>query len=462
MPVSPAGPDNAQVPSTGAVPAASSPTAASLAALAAGHPFINPLDGRVILRTLIKIRWIAIVGQLIAVGVVALGFGFSLPVAPILAAIGASVVLNAAATIPRGIQQRLTDLDASLYLAYDILQLSLLLYLTGGIINPFAVLLLAPVTVGASVLTRFSVVALSGLTLACSTILTLWHFPLPWMGETPTLHPVYTLGLWAALSFSVVFIVAYVFRVAEEARRINEALTATQMALAREQRLSALGALAAAAAHELGTPLGTIAVVAKELLHDVPHDSPWREDMELLCSQSERCRRILADLARDPEADGGTPFDRLPVTALVEAAALPHKMGGITFDIRGIGLKDACEPQISRLPEIMHGLGNLIQNALQFATRRVTVNVTWDQKMVSIAVIDDGPGFPSHVLSRIGEPYISERSESAGHMGLGIFIAATLLERTGAKVEFSNNRSGGARVVLRWERAILEGNTVAL
>ena len=418
------------------------------------------LDGRVTLRTLILIRWIAVIGQLATVATVQLVMGFPLPLGPVLAAIGASVLLNLVAMAQRGGRLRLADRDAALYLGYDMLQLTLLLYLTGGLANPFAILLLAPMTVAAAILSRYSVVLLTGLNLVCLTVLALWHFPLPWPEPVPLVAPLYAFGIWLSLSVSASFISGYVFRVAEEARRFANALSASQVALAREQRLSSLGALAAAAAHELGSPLGTIAVVAKELLHDLPPGSPYTEDVALLQSQVMRCREILAELARKPEADGGDPFERLPLTALVEAAGAPHRLGHIQFVIeRNSAAGDAAgveEPIVRRSPEIIHGLGNFIQNAHQFAVERVTVTASWDAKSVTVVVMDDGPGYPAHLLSRIGEPYLSARTERSGHMGLGIFIAQTLLEKTGGRVAFSNNRSGGARVVVRWERGVLE------
>lgn len=414
------------------------------------------LDGRVTLRTLILIRWIAVIGQLATVASVQLVMGFPLPLGPVLAAIGASVLLNLVAMAQRGGRLRLADRDAALYLGYDMLQLTLLLYLTGGLANPFAILLLAPMTVAAAILSRYSVVLLTGLNLVCLTILALWHFPLPWPEPMPSVAPLYAFGIWLSLSVSAGFISGYVFRVAEEARRFANALSASQVALAREQRLSSLGALAAAAAHELGSPLGTIAVVAKELLHDLPPDSPYTEDVALLQSQVMRCREILAELARKPEADGGDPFERLPLTALVEAAGAPHRLGHIQFAVERNDTSVGEEPIVRRSPEIIHGLGNFIQNAHQFANGRVTVAASWDAKSATVVVMDDGPGYPAHLLSRIGEPYLSARSERSGHMGLGIFIAQTLLEKTGALVAFSNNRSGGARVVVRWDRGVLE------
>lgn len=424
---------------------------------------ISPLSssGRVTQRTLTLIRWVAIVGQLTTTLTVRFGLGFTLPLGAVLATIAAATVLNLASMIQRRGRPQLADPDAAVYLGFDTLQLSVLLGLTGGLDNPFSVLLLAPLTVGATILSRVSVVALTGVTLLCLGSLAIYHLPLPWPGDGLTLPLLYAVGVWEALSLSTIFIAAYAWSVAHESRRIAEALTASQMSLARAQRLSALGALAAAAAHELGSPLGTIAVVAKEMARDVPSDSPLVEDLALLQSQTARCRDILAELARRPETEGGTPFDQLPLRAVIAEAAGPHQNDAIDFDIRVHPAPGVGEPTVRARPEILHGLGNLIQNALQFAARRVTVDVFWDEMQVMITIADDGPGFPPGVLARVGEPYLSTRVDPAGHMGLGIFIAQTLLEQTGAGVVFANHRGGGAEVVIRWPRLMLSAEPPA-
>ncbi len=414
------------------------------------------LDGRVTGRTLVLMRWIAIWGQLTSLGVITLNFHINMPVAPVLATICASVLLNVVVMAQRGPQLRLTDQDATLYLAFDTLQLTLLLYFNGGMDNPFAILLLAPLTVGAAILSFYNVVLLTVLSQLCLTVIALWHYPLPWSGAGFQLPALYSLGVWSGLSMASIMLACYVFRVAHESRRITDALAASQLALAREQRLSALGGLAAAAAHELGTPLGTIAVVASELARDVPPDSPIAEDIALLRSQSARCRDILAELSRKPEADGGPPFERLPLTALLEAAATAHRTTPALLSITARPAVGAPEPVVRRSPEIIHGVGNLLQNALQFAERQVDVVAVWDHESVELIITDDGPGFSSHVLGRLGEPYISQRSDRSGHMGLGVFIAETLLGRTGASVVFGNQRQGGARVVIHWSRHDLE------
>jgi two-component system sensor histidine kinase RegB len=243
---------------------------------------------------------------------------------------------------------------------------------------------------------------------------------------------------------------------------MRDAFAATQLALAREQRVSAVGGLAAAAAHQLGSPLATIAVIAKELVHDLPPDSPYAEDAQLLLSQSERCRTILADLSRQRDGESGSPFARLPFSALVEAAGEPHRTGEIEVIHSTAAGRDSDgspeeEPQVPRSPEIMHGLGNLLQNAIQFARREVAVTTSWSDETVAVDIVDDGPGFSQQVLARIGEPYISGRSGEAQHMGLGIFIAQSLLERTGARLSFANLPDGGAQVVVEWRRSTFEG-----
>ncbi|WP_207485849.1 ActS/PrrB/RegB family redox-sensitive histidine kinase [Arenibaculum pallidiluteum] len=414
-------------------------------------PAAPVIAGRVTLRTLILIRWVAVAGQLATVMLVYGLLDFELPLGPALGVIGASVLLNLASSAQPGPRPRLTDRTAALFLGWDVIQLSLLLYLTGGIQNPFSVLILAPLTVAATILSLGSVVLLVTLAVSCLSGLALWHYALPWPGALP-LPGLYSFGIWMALVCSAVFVSGYVWRVARETRQTYEALAASQEALARAQKLSALGGLAAAAAHELGTPLGTISLVAKELAREVPPDSPIAEDIALLQSQAVRCRDILAELSRRPDTEGGEPYERLTLRALVETAAAGHKRPGIALTITerpGAGADVPQVPMIRRSPEIIHGLGNIMQNAMQFARSAVEVTAEWDLRQLSLTIVDDGPGFPGGLLARIGEPYISSRSDGGG-MGLGIFIARTLLERTGARVAFTNGRGGGAQVVVTW------------
>src|SRR5216683_7404985 len=263
---------------------------------------------RISLRRLVLIRWVAIAGQAVTLLVVHYAFDFSLPLLPAFLVVGCSVVLNLFVSLFRRVATRLGEREAAFFLGYDLLQLGLLLYLTGGLQNPFAILILAPVTVAATILSLRAVIALAVFAIAIITLLALWHVPLPWRGIPPVFPSELVLGLWTAMALATVFIGGYTWSVAEEARRLRDAVAATQLALAREQRVSAVGALAAAAAHELGSPLATIAVVAKELVHDLPPDSPYTDDAQLLLSQSERCRQILAELAHHPDEEGASPY----------------------------------------------------------------------------------------------------------------------------------------------------------
>jgi two-component system sensor histidine kinase RegB len=416
------------------------------------------LGSPVRLRTLVTIRWIAIAGQAVTLFAVNFGFGFELPLNATLAAIGASAVLNLVLTLYRP-AARLGDRGAAVLLGWDLIQLGVLLYFTGGLSNPFALLMLAPVAISATVLSRISTIALFGLGMVCVSALAVWYQPLPWPGGGLEFPWVYIAGLWVALGTGMLFIAIYLGRVTSESRRMSDALAASQAALAREQRLSAVGGLAAAAAHELGTPLGTIAVIAKEIARDLPKDSPLAEDATILLAETARCRDILARLAARPETDGGAPFSRLPVSALLDATAAPHRREQVQLVVSANGTGGTDEPQVNRRPEIVHGLGALIENAAQFASTRVDIRAVWNAEFLEVSVDDDGPGFPIAVLDRLGEPYISTRSAEGDHMGLGVFIASTLLERTGARLEFSNRPEGGASVRVRWPRNRLAGES---
>ncbi len=420
-------------------------------------------SGRIRLRTLVLIRWVAIAGQVLALLVVRYGMEFDFPVGPALAAVGASALVNLALSIRRRDRRRLGDMEAAAYLAFDIVQLTALLYLTGGLGNPFAFLLLAPVTVSATILSLRSTVGLCALALNCITVLAMWHLPLPWGAERLTFPPVFLAGVWIALAVGILFFAIYAWRVAEEARRLSDALSATQLALSREQQRSAVGGLAAAAAHELGSPLGTIAITAREISHALSDDSPLYEDVELLLSETARCRDILAGLARHPRGPEDHPFQRLPIDQVVKVAAGGHVRDGVSlrFDTQDAADDPAVAPPMVDLgAEILHGLGNLIQNAVQFAANEVLVTTRWGDAGISVQVVDDGPGFPQTVFERLGEPYISQRAETGEHMGLGIFIAETLLQRTGAALKFANRPEGGAEVSVIWPNGIFEPDAV--
>ncbi|QQR69801.1 MAG: ActS/PrrB/RegB family redox-sensitive histidine kinase [Alphaproteobacteria bacterium] len=423
-------------------------------------PVLSTGIGRVTLRTLVFIRWIAVGGQMAALLVAHFALGYALPMVPAIVVIGSSVVLNLLAQSPRGLRPTLRGRDVALYLAFDIIQLSCLLHLTGGLTNPFTMMLLAPLTVAATLLNWRYVAGLTFLALLGLTAMSAWRFPLPWTAESFPQDYVY--GLWISMALSAVFLAIYVYHVSHEAQKISNALTASQAALDREQRLSTSGALAAAAAHELGSPLSTIAITVREMERDLPPGSGLREDIALLNSQVARCRDILATFSRQPQqltvTDPGL-FGRLPLSVLVQLAAEPHRAERIDFVIAPEAHCRGREPRISNRPEITHGLGNLLQNGFQFAHQKLQASLFWNDAIVRLIVSDDGPGFPVHVLSRMGEPYLSvqhgKSPDGGGHMGLGIFIAQVLLERTGANLSFGNNDSAQrhATIVIEWPRS---------
>jgi two-component system sensor histidine kinase RegB len=415
------------------------------------------LSHRLRLNTLIRLRWLAIVGQSVTVVIVAYGYRFPLPVVPCFALIACSACLNLYLAFKYPATYRLDPSPAFAILTFDALQLAGLLYMTGGLTNPFSLLMTVPVVVSATSLPLRMTALLGGLVIAMASVLAFFHLPLPWFSGAALAMPfIYVAGMWVALSSSIAFTGIYAFRVAEEARLLANALAATELVLQREQHLSALDGLAAAAAHELGTPLATIALVAREMEHTLGADQTYAEDVRLLRSQSERCREILKRLT-SLSSEGEPHLARLPLTSLVEEVIAPHRDFGIAITLKP-GDRSGSEPVGRRNAGVIYGLGNLVENAVDFARAHVTVQWRWNDEEVAFTIVDDGPGFPPEIIDRIGEPYMSTRhgAERGGGLGLGLFIAKTLLERSGATLTF-RNASGpgeGAVVEVSWPRAL--------
>lgn len=415
--------------------------------------------GRVQLRTLVLLRWMAVAGQTAAVVYVKFGLGFEAPLAAALGVIAISAWVNIFLMVARPRQGIVADWEAALQLAYDVLQLAVLLALTGGIANPFLVLFIAPVAVSAIVLRPTVTVSLAALTYVCIGVIAFWRLPLPWLpGETYEPPAIYQFGLAAATLIGLGFTSVYAWRVAAEEERLSAALSEVQTVLSREQKLSALGGLAAAAAHELGTPLATIHLVAKEMERGLPPDSPLLEDVQLLVSQSERCRGILKQLSSRGD-QGDVVHARMSLDQLLDDVCERHRGLDTTINVHVEGAGGAA-PEVARSPEMLHGLGNIVENAVGFAESTVDVAARWTPDDIEIVVRDDGPGFPQSVLTRLGEPYVSERTagQTGGGLGLGFFIAKTLLERTGARVEARNRTPPKMGAVVRavWKRSAIE------
>lgn len=420
--------------------------------------------------TLIILRWLAIAGQTMATIGTFFIFKFDFPIGLSFIAIATSACLNVALRLGTPRTFRLDDNEAALLLAYDILQLSALLYLTGGVANPFAMLFLAPVMISAVSLPRKLTILLGILMIAAATILTVEFLPLPWYEGVQLHFPLlYRSGVWTSLVLSAAFIGLYAARVSDEARLLSTALAATELVLEREQHLSQLDGLAAAAAHELGTPLATITVVTKELQKSIPESAPaLADDLALLAQETRRCREILRKLTSFG-SDTGSVLNTQSLEALIEEAVEPHREFGVAVEVVKGGPPQE-EPTLVRNPGILYGLGNLVENAFDFARSKVRIEALWSRDLVVLCIEDDGPGFSPHIFSRLGDPYVSGRSterrtknEPGSGLGLGLFIAKTLLERSGATVDTSNlpPPRTGARVVISWPRAALERSAVS-
>ena len=433
------------------------------------------------LRTLVTLRWFAATGQAAAIFVAIRVYGLQIEVGYAATVIGASILANLVSSFVYPENKRLSEREASLWLVFDIVQLSILLFLTGGLNNPFAMLMLAPVTIAATVLHLRSTIFLGLTAIALISLLSQFNLPLiSANGAVLALPMIFQFGFWVALTIGVIFLAIYARQVTTEMHAMGEALLATQLALAREQKLTDLGGVVAAAAHELGTPLATIKLVSSELMEELENHPELLEDAVLIRQQADRCRDILHSMGRAGKDD--LHLRHAPLEAVVREAAEPHMHRGkeVTFQIGPLNSADLTQPTIPRRPEIIHGLRNLIQNAVDFSQNLVEVDISWSKDEITVRISDDGQGFPQSVIGRIGDPYVRRRrlTEDRGRrpgyegMGLGLFIAKTLLERSGAKLTFANSRrhghagwagqaTGGAIVQVTWPRTALPDGEIS-
>jgi len=422
-------------------------SARTFVAAALGRPGVR-------VRTLVATRWIAIGGQFVTLIVVGLYLRYPLAWPSLVAAVAAAAVLNIGLSTLYPRNARLEGSEAVLHLAFDLVQAGVLLFLTGGLTNPFVVLLVVPITIAATLLSARGTVLLLGMAAVILVVEWRWALPLPWAGPPIELPPVYRIGVLVSMALAGAFLAGYAWLVSAEGRRRSHALVATQAALERESRMSALGSLAAAAAHELGGPLGTITLIARELVDRLGNDPDFGDDVRLLDQEAARSRAILVGIARRAEAED--PFPKLALDVVLHEVAHVLKPARVPITIEANG----DLPLLRRTPELLHGLSNLVSNAVRHAGSGVTVRATADKGEVHVLVTDDGAGFDSALLPRLGEPFLGPSQSQSGGTGLGIFIATTLLERTGGQLRFSNRAAGGAQVDIRWLRSHIEAQEI--
>lgn len=427
------------------------------------------------LRTIILLRWWAIIGQVTALIVAQRLYDLNLHMGLCYLAVGAAVVSNLVASFIFPESKRLREPETFMVVLFDLLQLGLLLYLTGGLNNPFTILIVGPVIVSASALSVRSTSALGLIAIALVTGLFEFHLPLTTQnGFVLRMPDVFLYGNWVAIVIAVIFLGVYSRWIMAEMRAMSEALQATQMALAREQKLTDLGGVVAAAAHELGTPLATIKLASAELAEELSDDPDLYSDAILIREQADRCRDILKSMGRAGKED--LHLKQAPLSAVIEEAADPHAARGKTllFEHSALPGSGASQPEILRKPEVVHGLRNLVQNGVDFARSQVWIESRWDDTTISVRIMDDGRGYPAHLLGRIGDPLMRRRGTGTDPrrpeydgMGLGLFIAKTLLERSGADLSFANGAEtfhndeilasrSGAFVEVTWPRRTLE------
>ncbi len=403
-------------------------------------------------KTLVFLRWIAIFGQLFSVNLVFFFLDLNFPV--LLCHIVILVGLISNIYLQFGIKAiLLKDLYSSSFLMYDIIQLSVLLFLTGGIFNPFAILLIVPTIVSSTFLSMGSTIILGSSTILLLFVLTFFNLPLPGMEEYVLSFPnYYVTGILISLIIGLIFLSYFGIRFAGETKKRSDALSKLQQILAKEYELESLGGQAAAAAHSLGTPLATISVVAKEMRKEVGDNSKLTKDLDLLIGQTKRCSEILKNISQkkiiSDEFLSSMSFEDLLEEIIKSFKESSEKEIQLNTD------KDTNKIDIKRNPELVYGLRNFIGNAVKFANQNILISIISDNINLYILIEDDGLGFPEDIIEALGEPYIKSRSKlskSNAGLGLGTFLGKTLLERQSAVISFENGSSlNGAKVKIKW------------
>jgi len=404
----------------------------------------------VLLVNLIKIRWLAIVGQLIALFTIFFIFNFTIPLSECLLVVLLSILVNFISYFIQRGNSTLTDKKTFFFLLFDISQLVVLLYLTGGIFNPFVILILAPIIISASYLSAFWTILLSLYSIVLILIINFNYIPLNWEQKfiTPSL---YNIGILVALIITIVFLAIYAYLFASSARKISSALSATELKLSNQKKTTEVAYLSAAAVHELSTPLNTIFLVLNDLLNEkiLVTNSVLIKDIELLKSQAERCKEILLRLSKNPQNLKDNFFEKIRIIDLINLNFEKFN------DNKKLILNNEDfnkESKIYFKDEVNYALGNIIQNAILYSKLEIKILLKINKNDFTIKIEDDGDGFSRDVLDKLGEPYISKNKKG---MGLGIFIAKNLVENMKGNIIFYNSSNNGAVVEIKFDKTIL-------
>ena len=433
--------------SSNAAPSNAQPTQWHLTSLRKG-----PFDPQ----NLVKIRWLALAGQLLACVIINFGFGFAFPFMAALGVIVTSAFVNLAIDQRNRHVKRVQPFEVMLALSFDVLQLAGLIYLTGGLLNPFFILLLAPIVVSAAILELRATLFLVMLVVICASLLSVYHQPLPWQDSDFIVPQLFLFGILIALIISAIFIAFYTWYLANNTRELAQSLSRAQLSLANEREALALGRLATAAAHKLGSPLNTISLISYDLVHELADDDPQLEDVRLLNREVERCRIILQELDQDANMPSDKIAFALPASQVIysltetKISEMTHKV------IWQIGGEDGIdEPVMHGRPELKYALETILDNADGFAKSQIEFNLSWDESALRIAVSDDGQGFKQTILNRFGQPFNSSRKGRDGHRGLGLYLAMSLIENSGGQMFINNRPKSGGRVVIVIPRAYI-------
>ena len=404
----------------------------------------------ILLGNLIKIRWIAIFGQILAIFFVVYIIKIQIPLYETLLIILLSVAVNIYSYFEERKNKSISNIKTFLFLLFDTLQLGFLLFLTGGVINPFSILILAPVITSASYLPALMTVILSTISIIIIILLNFYFIPLN-LGDEFYLPRIYNFGLVSSLIITVIFIAIYVYLFASSSRNISNALSVSKLQILNQKKITEVGSLSAAAAHELGTPLNTIFLILNDLLKEkkLIDDKNIQKDIMLLKSQAERCKEILQKLSKNPLKLKDKFLDKVKITDLININFEKFNKNK-KLNIKKIPIIE--EPEIIFKDEIMYALGNIIQNAIFHSKEFVTVELNYFKSNVKIIITDDGSGFSKDIIDKLGEPYISKNT--AG-MGLGIFISKNLIENMGGKLNLYNSKEENAVVEIVFDNSIL-------